>query len=177
MKTENQNTATTSTSGKSNPTPRTVSAVHAEARELGLDVHQTGEVLHRNVSDVEPMDFVWGCAFGHGLAIDAVHAIRLNTELGFSPDEGIQNLLRDAFGNLDRSTDGQDRRGVAVGVIHTIAALAANTIQRGHALVIAESLQTEAVEFAVSADIEQSMQLKARSMGRRAASTAQEATA
>ncbi|PUE39198.1 hypothetical protein B9Z34_09540 [Limnohabitans sp. Hippo3] len=144
--------------------------MHAEARKLGLKVHPTGEVLHQNVSDAAPMNFVWGCAFGHGMAIDAVHAIRLNAELGYSPEEGVQNLLRDAFKNLDSSPtlNGLDRRGLAVGAIYTIAALAAHAIQGGGGLTVAERLRAEAVELATDADIEQSQRLKARAMTKRA---------
>ncbi len=173
MKTVNVKTAKTLTSGKSKPTQRTTAEVHAEARERGLVVHPTGEVLHQtvevfhqNASDAEPINYSWGCALGNGLAIDAAHAIRLNDELGFSPEEGIQNLLSDAFRNLNRSTTVNDvsRRGLAVGVIYTIAALAAYAIQRPDALAMAEGLRDEAVGFAVSDDIEQTQRLKARAM-------------
>lgn len=158
---------------------RTKAAIHAEARSLGLDVHSTGEVLHKDLSNAEPMDFVWGCAFGHGLAIDAVHSIRLNAELGFSPEEGVQNLLRDAFKQLDGSPslNGKDRRGLAVGVIYTMAALAAHAIQRGDALHIAESLRSEAAELAAAADIEHVQRLKARALSTRAGKAAREVTA
>jgi len=170
MKTANAKAAKTSTSGNLNPTQRTTDEVHAEARELGLQVHSTGEVLHRNVSDSPSMDFVWGCAFGHSLAIDAVHAIRLNAELGFSPEEGIQHLLRDAFKHLDGSPvlNRIERRGLAVGTIYTIAALAAHAINLDDALSVVEGLRDEAVELAVLDDIEQSQRLKARAMAKRA---------
>ncbi len=159
---------------------RTKAAIHAEARSLGLEVHSTsGEVLPRDLSNAEPMDFVWGCAFGHGLAIDAVHSIRLNAELGFSPEEGVQNLLRDAFKQLDSSPslNGKDRRGLAVGVIYTMAALAAHVIQRGDALHIAEGLRSEAAELAAAADIEHAQRLKARVLAKRAEKAAREVTA
>ena len=174
MKTANSKAAKIS-AGNLNPTQRTTAEVHAEARKHGLEVGPTGEVLHQNVSDADPENFIWGCAFGHGLAIDAVHAIRLNAELGYSPEEGVQNLLRDAFRNLDSSPtlNGMDRRGLAVGVIYTIAALAAQAIQGADALAEAERLRAEAVEFATSADIEQSQRLKARAMARRAAKQTQ----
>ena len=131
MKTANTKAARASTSGSLKSIQRTKAAVHAEARKLGLELHSNGEVLHKNVSDADPMNYVWGCAFGHSLVIDAVHAIRLNAELGYSPEEGLQNLLRDAFRNFDSSPalNGLDRRGLAVGVIYTISTLAAQAIQ------------------------------------------------
>jgi hypothetical protein len=170
MKTASPKVVQTSIGGNLKPIQRTKATVHAEAHKLGLEVHPTGEVLHQNVSDAAPMNFVWGCAFGHGLAIDAVHAIRLNAELGYSPEEGVQNLLRDAFRNLDRSPtlNGVDRRGLAVGVIYTIAALAAQAIRGADALAEAERLRAEAVELATSTDIEQTQRLKARAMAKRA---------
>lgn len=179
MTTANAKAAQTLTSGNRKPIQRTKAAVHAEARKLGLEVHPTGEVLHQNVSDADPMSFVWGCAFGHGLAIDAVHAIRLNAELGYSPEEGVQNLLSDAFKNLDSSPtlNGLDRKGLAVGAIYTIAALAAQAIQGADALVEAERLRTEAVELATAADIEQSQRLMARALTRRAADKSHEVAA
>ncbi len=178
MKTANSKAAKIS-AGNLNPTQRTTAEVHAEARKHGLEVGPTGEVLHQNVSDADPENFIWGCAFGHGLAIDAVHAIRLNAELGYSPEEGVQNLLRDAFRNLDSSPtlNGMDRRGLAVGVIYTIAALAAQAIQGADALVEAERLRTEAVELATAADIEQSQRLMARALTRRAADKSHEVAA
>ncbi|MFY9184941.1 MAG: hypothetical protein WBJ45_05595 [Limnohabitans sp.] len=168
MTTANAKAAQTSTGGNLKSIQRTKAALHAKARKLGLNVHPTGEVLHQKVSDAAPMNFVWGCAFGHGLAIDAVHAIRLNAELGYSPEEGVQNLLRDAFKNLDSSPtlNGLDRRGLAVGAIYTIAALAAQAIQGADALAEAERLRAEAVELATAADIEQSQRMKARAMAK-----------
>ena len=170
MKQPNEKATQISTSRDLKPIQRTKATVHAEARKLGLEVHPTGEVLHQNVSDAEPINFVWGCAFGHGLAIDAVHAIRLNAELGYSPEEGVQNLLSDAFRNLDSSPtlNGMDRRGLAVGAIYTIAALAAQAIQGADALAEAERLRAEAVELATAADLEQTQRLKARAMAKRA---------
>ncbi len=111
--------------------------------------------------------------------IDAVHAIRLNAELGYSPEEGVQNLLHDAFKNLDSSPtlNGLDRKGLAVGAIYTIAALAAQAIQGADALVEAERLRTEAVELATAADIEQSQRLMARALTRRAADKSHEVAA
>lgn len=160
----------TAKSGKTNTTPRTAADVHAEAIKLGLEVHRTGEVLHKTVSKAEPMDYVWGCAFGHQLALSAMHAIRLNAELGFAADEGVRNLLDDAYRNLNGSTalNGLDRRGLAVGVISTIAALAAHAIEHGEAFALVESLRVEAVDCAMEADAEHSQQLKARAMAKRA---------
>lgn len=158
------------TSGKANKTHRTAADVHSEAIKLGLEVHRTGEVLHKTVSEAEPMEYAWGCAFGHGLAIDAVNAIRLNAELGYSAEEGVDSLLRDAFKNLACATtlNGRDRKGLAVGVIHTISALAAQVIERGDALALADGLHAEAVELAVSEDVEKAQRMKARAMAKRA---------
>lgn len=61
-----------------------------------------------------------------------------------------------------------DRRGLAVGAIYTIAALAAQAIQGADALAEAERLRTEAVELATAADLEQTHRLKARAMAKRA---------
>lgn len=117
---------------------RSIAEVHAEAATYGLKPYEgSNEIASKSIKDTAKADYVFGCPVGFALALEASHAIRLNEELGFSAEEALQNLLEEAFTVLHQ-TDGLEpdkkcHRGAAIGMIHAVCSLAAETITRGDA--------------------------------------------
>lgn len=146
---------------------RTERQVIADARAQGFEIYNDSEVRHRRIGDMEPMPWSWGCVAGADLATEILQVAALNEELGFSPEECIDSCIRDALKHLggERVND-MCRASIAVGLLHALSEVIAQSLMSGDALPIVEKLRERSALDACECDRQESEKLKAKALSR-----------